>query len=337
MDFKKIHFEHFHYFDNLLELPKHSLFYRGVSRSIRNEDILKRTLIFLTCNKELARYYGDGHYCSIETTKPIKVMDLRKVGSLLSIMLDFMPKTNNRVLLSLMTSFGFITDMTTQYQSLKCISDMNQDYSELRDAASYFYNKMNVKKKEYNIIYNPKGVRFSITSVDGYAYEACKSIFGRYFDGIISPNLDTIESNTKTFQGCELVLFEPEQCLKLVNENERNITEVQLNTMLFQNYRDLTFTFEGQELMKGMFVAQEGGTSQMPVSHDRNRFLDKKSNENRIKKEVDKFIKSLPIKLSTFKQTYLETYHVDPRYGLSGDPNSFFDDEQIRKKRSFKV
>jgi hypothetical protein len=301
MELCKINFVKFNYFDDLLEIPENSLFFRGVSGNISNDDIIKRPIIFLTCNSDIAREYGNGAYKSLKTKKSIKVMDLRKVGSLLSIMLDFIPPQNDILLLCLMTSFGFITDMTTQYECLKKISELDPNDKKLQDATIYFKNKVSEKKDKYKIVYNPKGVRFSITTVDGYSYMACKKIFGEFFDGIISPNLYTIESDTKPFQGGELVLFEPSKCLEVINENEYKVIEKDLTTMLLLEYGQFTFTFQGAHLMKGFFYLGGSGHGDTEVA-DKNSFFDEKRNIRKVNTAVNKFIRNLPIQLTTFKK-----------------------------------
>lgn len=335
MELCKLNFTKFDYFDDLLEIPTNSLFFRGVSENISNDEMLKRPIIFLASNENAAREYGNGTYRSVRTKKSIKVMDLRKVGSLLSIMLDFIPAQNDTVLMCLMASFGFITDMTTQYECLKTISEQNPNEPKLRDATAYFQNKLIEKKDKYNIVFNPKGVRFSITTIDVYAYMACKQIFGEFFDGIISPNLYTIESNSKPFQGCELVLFEPHKCLEVVNENEYKVLEKHLTTMLLREYGDFTFTFNGTHLMKGFFYLGGGGKKD-GESPDKNSFFDEKRNTRKVNTAVNKFVKTLPIQLTTFKKEYFK-YHINPKYGLSTNPNSFFDDKQDKIKINFKI
>jgi len=309
---QRINFETFNFSDHLIDIPKNSVFYKGIMTDVDVKQCLADPIIYLTCNKELACCYGMCH--AFKTKKPLKIMDLRKIGTLLSLMLDSMPKEKNEVLLSLIVSFGFITDITTQIEALKQICSFNPEYHELLTAANYFENKVINMKKQYKIFYNPKGVRFSIRSTDRFAYEVCKQIFQDHFDGIVSPNLNTIETNAKTFQAGELVLFDPSASLKVIKEHKYEINDVFLNDILASKNTPYSFTMQGHELLSGFFFSKSGGVHQYQDKNEKNDIID-------VPKKVKDYLKKCPIKFNNFQNIFYE-HHDNNKYDIHGYANN---------------
>lgn len=222
MIYTTFNFSSFNYYDKPIILPPNTVFYRGIpnGKNIPNLDILRKEFPIYLGSDEISKAYcsGENDLCiKIANKDFLKLVDIRKIINMLPMILNMIPyKQENKQIIDILKLTLGICSLSEQ---MHIISNYNISY-EKRKRLIDFHNK------ERNI---NTGIRIPVTDADSLMIQIMKSIFGNYYDGIISPRLKTVYE-TNGFSHEEIIIFDTKKLYIL--ENNENVEKLHINKIL---------------------------------------------------------------------------------------------------------
>ena len=269
-------FSDFPYIDKPILIPIHAVFYRGIAKgkNIKNLEVLRENMPIYLVSSLVAKYYSTNDndiFIKIKTKRDLRLIDIRKVISLLPMILNTLPVNdlNTQLIKTLKLSLG-ITNINEQIDIIKT-TDIPQD----RIDRMIDFSKNN---RWFNL-----GVRIPITTFDATIVLILKQIFSSYYDGIIAPQLITpFEINGKSHK--EVIIFNANK-LDIINDDLVNIEEKHILNILDGTKINL--------LNMPMYI---GGSGNMSYFIDKNKQLYDKKWYNKTSKLVEKAFGNISIK-----------------------------------------
>lgn len=177
-------FKEFPYTDKPIYLPENTVFFRGISsgRTIEKLDIFRKDMPIYLASESTATAYASGKddylikcYC----TKKLRLLDIRKMIRILPIILNTNLINANEIFDCNVLKLVFgICDLPEQLSLLtNFVTNIPVERVD---------NFKSIAPRLFNL-----GFRVPITNLDSLMFLKMKSIFGNYYDGIISPRLYT--------------------------------------------------------------------------------------------------------------------------------------------------
>ena len=289
-------FDNFPYVDKPIIIPENSLFYRGISdaTNIKNLDVLRKDIPIYLGSHNVATAYSfnenDKLYI-IKFKKDLKLLDIRKAISLLPIIINTMPVNDkNKNLINYLKVTLGITNIHEQINLINIPDDRKNNMINFANS---------------NRLLN-SGVRMPITNMDAVMIVILKKIFSSYYDGIISPKLNT-PFEPSGYSHEEIIIFDTNN-LEIVNRNQiAEIIPLNINSLLDGNITSFKLTRLNFDTMD-IYV----GGKNLPKFIDRNEpFYNKKWMQN-ITKRVDKAFKNKHVNPDLWNHTVLHVKkHLD--------------------------
>lgn len=267
-------------------------------------------------SREIAQGYAEKYSINaipFITSKRLKLLDIRYMKVLLSQLLQFnQPKTRENAEIFQATTISF--GLCSLRHQIKLFKDRYKAIYKTNNAL-YDAIKKGVEKLETlvnpNALYEEPGVRIAETTNDAFVMGFLKELFGKHYDGFISPNIYSpfhIEkSNFKL--NSELILFNPSTSgIRILNLVPQNIEEMTINRYIGlsgQNYttidtRGMTTTYYSKNTNKkgGSKLKEENNL------YDDYNYLYDKGDKNIIRlynkgKQIGKKWSDKPIKITT--------------------------------------
>lgn len=291
-------FENFAYVDKPIVIPENALFYRGISNAtnITNLDVLRKDIPIYLGSYNIAKAYSfderDALYI-IKFKKDLKLLDIRKAISLLPVIINTMPVTDeNKNLINYLKVTLGITNIHEQINLVDIPDDRKNNMINFANS---------------NRLLN-SGVRIPITNMDAVMALILKKIFSSYYDGIISPKLNT-PFEPLGYSHEEIIIFDTNN-LEIVDINQ--IAEIIVDdivALLDNNRTSIKLTrlnFDTMDIYVG------GGARNLPKFIDKNEpFYNKKWMKN-ITKRVDKAFENKHVNPDLWNHTILHVKkHLD--------------------------
>lgn len=275
-------FDRFDYVDDFVHLPQGTILYRGIQDNIPESGVLRDMPMYLA-PESIARVYGKVY--ALETIKGVRLLDLRKIISLLPTILSSMQKFGNDELncaAHLSMAYGCcsyrtqIEKLSSYYQHIspRIPADINNKFKKrIHNMISFDFNKVPHDPIEI------KGIRTGDSNINGYAVSVFKEIFKHWCDGYIAPRMFS-PYQEEGWVHEEIVIFRPKEFLKL--SSATNPTRVNINELL-SDYRPIEIKGHtmATKIMKGGSLLQE----------DRNLFFDDVNMAKDASKKAKKFAK----------------------------------------------
>ena len=301
-------FENFDYTDGYIILLPNTIFYRGIPNNIKLDNIIQDTPIYLG-PENIAKMYGEQVYKLISIDS-IRLIDIRKMKSIISIILDTIKTFNNELnvdTMRLMIAFG-ITIYPHQIKLLEQYNNMmnirlRPEYQKIMHDKIEHMKKYNFQDVPHNPVM-PNGVRIGETITDGYVMLILKELFKDICDGYIAPKLVS-PYHPGNIAHEEIVLFNPKTKISMFNDNNTTISKEPItkiidntNTIININYKTINLQIR---LVKGgnIFAYEDKNTF----------FYNKKLVKDGIKR-AKRFIKSINIDLKS------NIEHIDPHTSI---------------------
>lgn len=294
-------FINFNYTDNLINIHKNSIFYRGIrdKDQIENKDlnILRNNVPIYLSSKDSAKKYSSGNpdnIYSICVTDDIKVFDLRKIQLLMEFILDSHKYgTASQELKFYMGLFsialGLIDYKTQVYEFEKLVKSQgwgNQDIDQGIIRMKQFYTSEIETFKIPRGPFHKKGVRIAITDIDELMTLFLKELFGSICDGYIAPKmLSPLQPDFHIVE--ELVLFNTDKLKLIDNLDNKQVNSSHINSLIEMNNPLFTISYKDINLKMNLHM----GGSYNPL--DKNMFFYKNYSKNlklakRLAKKVSK-------------------------------------------------
>jgi hypothetical protein len=231
---------------------------------------------------------------SFITTRPLKILDIRFMKTLLSRLIQTNdPNKNIEPFASMMISFG-LCSLGHQIKLLKIrfndILKTNNDYSKIITEGIHKLNQY----YNPNDIIEKAGFRIAETTNDGYTMSFLQELFKGVVDGFISPRLRSpFHIEKKGEMSPELIVFDPQNSnIKQINSYPKSIKLLNIRELIGKNHGHIILENMKNSNAKMEFFMFGGGNS----------LLD---GENRIAKEVYKRAKREGKK---FRETMIHLY-----------------------------
>jgi hypothetical protein len=183
-------FSKFSYVDQDIILPSNIIYYRGIDANIKTENIIRNYPMYLG-PKYIAEHYGKVY--QFTSNKPIKLIDIRKLKTILNMVILSRKSNDGDILQSiryLTIAFGlcsYVGQIKLLEEYIQNVSDSVIDLNVLND--------IKVKIKKMKAIYptdilnplEPSGVRIAETTIDGKVMLILREMFKGIYDGFIAP------------------------------------------------------------------------------------------------------------------------------------------------------
>lgn len=225
-------------YGNSIVIPANTILWRGFDPSF--PAISDRPAYY--GSKEFAQGYAEKYGVNASafiTSRPLKLLDIRFMKILLSQLFEHNRgnKLDNRVILDTTISFG-LCSLEHQVKLFK------YKYNAIYDTNNSAYDniKQGVNKLESFInpsaIYEQQGVRIAETTNDSFVMGFLKELFYNYYDGYISPNIQTpFHIEKKDFiLNSEVIIFTPiNSGIKLLKSIPAKLETITINSCILQN------------------------------------------------------------------------------------------------------
>jgi hypothetical protein len=293
-------FDDFSYVDKPIIIPEGAVFFRGIpnGKNIVNLNVLRDSIPIYLGSKSVAKLYStniNDKFYSLQLKKDIKLIDIRKVISILPFLLntfDASDSNNNHIATVLKVVLG-LTNIDEQIVLLNNMSGIPEDRKQ---------NLINFAKEKrlFNL-----GVRVPITNLDAEMVLLLKKIFSSYYDGIIAPQLySPFEYNDYTHE--EIIKFDTKN-LEIINEiNTEKIIEFNIISILDKN------------LLKTYFNANPlyvGGKKLKYI--DKNKAFENNKFVSKTQKLIEKSFKNITINPELWNNSsHIFRKHLDNAYFL---------------------
>jgi hypothetical protein len=198
-------FENFDYIDDDIILNKDVIFYRGIREN--NPTVIRKDVPLYIGPKYIAEYYGNVYM--VKTTKPIKLVDIRKMKNLLRLIIASRKSNENNNILNciryLTISFGLCS-----YEKQIYLLEDEADQVELQNVKTKIQNMKNLYGETTKILnpLNPEGVRVGETFIDSKSLLLLRELFKDVYDGFIAPQQYS-PFHTNNYSHEEIVIFDP--------------------------------------------------------------------------------------------------------------------------------
>lgn len=283
-------FDNFPYVDSMIIIPKETIMYRGISKQVLN--VIRDYPMYLG-SADVAKMYGDIY--TFQTTKELRLLDLRKISSMLPVILntkqyDISQSDILTEIQYLIMGLGF-TSYNVQYSLL---SEMTRrQLINMKDDQVKQHLVSCIQRMQQSPLLNSpmdiaRGVRIGEIVINGHVVLTLKNLFSGICDGYIAPILES-PYHTNGYVHEEIVVFSPKDNLQLLT-NPIDVTTKNI-TSLFQDYKMFLFNYKG---INTEIYMKAGGKSDM--LYDRNMFFIKHKEESKMAKKnskrLVKFLKS---------------------------------------------
>lgn len=193
---QSLDFAQFDYADTDILIPPNTIFYRGIDKPVKT--VIRPTPMYLG-PKHIAQHYAgsQGHIYTLLSPKELRLLDIRKMRSLLKSIVASRPITDTDPIITsliyLTLSFG-LCSYSRQVQLLQAYYDQNtttaskEERQIMRDTLQRMIRPNHTPFLAINPI-ETEGVRIPETIIDGKSVLICKELFGQYYDGFIAPQL----------------------------------------------------------------------------------------------------------------------------------------------------
>lgn len=229
-------------YGSTITIPKDTVLWRGYD--ISYSPISNRPTFF--GSKMTATGYAEQENKTLgtfQTTRPIKVIDVRYLKVLLRQLLEEnknteFTKNDINMIKAITISYG-ICSLKHQIDLVKDVyGDSIHTIEGFTELEEYYKSTLQKNKSYTPPIIEEDGVRIAETQIDSYTLGFIKTLFEDIFDGIISPRLYSpfhIEKNNT--MSPELVLFAPQECVSQIPPLSTNLLSVPINgIILSSNY-----------------------------------------------------------------------------------------------------
>ena len=293
-------FATFNYIDQDIILPAETIFYRGIDSPIRlkKDDIIRNYPMYIG-PKDIAEHYGTVY--QLRANKHLKLLDIRKLKTLLKLIITSRKSNDGAVLQSiryLTIAFGlcsYVGQINLLDQYLLDISGLVIDKDQLEDVK----NKIEIMKKTNpTSILNPlepEGVRIAETTIDGKVMLILRELFKGIYDGYIAPKTwSSFHVGNYTHE--EIVIFDPIKS-EIDMDDTKTVKTQFLSKLLDHNYKSYDLKDNFYE-MKIYGKVKIGGQ----VYEDKNKFFDDKKEVKKAEREAKLFMKNVNIKNIKYKK-----------------------------------
>ena len=330
-------FDNFNYTDYLIRIPEHSVFYRGVRNKSRlgDVDILRKNMPIYLSSKESAQRYSDNvddNLYHIALKREMKVLDIRKIQSLLQMIMDTNSYYNNPEFRYHMGVFSVVLGLVDYRMQIdEFIKILHREKFTIDEHLIQGINRM--KQFLTNSVdtfrfprgpFTKIGVRIGITELDAQMVLFLKELLSGICDGYIAPKmLSPLQPDFHINE--ELVLFDT-STLEIIDKTKA--VETQHIEMLLGDYNGLhNLIYKAINFKAYMFELGGGGYAH----EDKNEFFCDKIKVRKASKIAKRLVKKI---LTKPKQTKAE-----PRYedcvGLSSYSAAFVLKKQDETDRRF--
>jgi hypothetical protein len=212
-------FSDFPYTDKPIIIPKHAIFYRGISKgkNIAKLNVLRSDVPIYVGSIDVAKSYSHSDrdlFFKLQAKKDLKLIDIRKVISLLPLILNKLDiNESNKNIINLLKVVLGITTLNEQIEITKTLDGIPAD--RIKSLEEFLKTE-----RFFNL-----GVRIPITNLDSTMVLILKQIFSNYFDGVIAPKLITpFDPSGKSHE--EIILFEASNLEILDGNNNIDIVDI---------------------------------------------------------------------------------------------------------------
>jgi hypothetical protein len=289
----------FDYTDDFIILQPETVFYRGIKNCKKNKlkesEIIRDKPMYLG-SKEIAKMYGDV-YCLCTSTS-LRLLDLRKIMTILTYVLDYTDDYYGNLLLTI--AYGLVP-YNLQLQMFKKFNDdmisqgkvPTKNINDLNEVMEHMKNF-----KFENIPTNPlikRGVRIGEPYIDMQCLLILKHMFKDICDGYIAPILDSpYHINNKAHE--EIVLFNPKDCLFIINDIDIEIQPI--SDRIHTRDQSVIITPKLK-----IFIPKTAESSPLASGNanyvDKNKIFDKKKLYKKTNLYAQKYVNSLKVLVSS--------------------------------------
>lgn len=187
---------------------------------------------YLTSNKKLGIF---------STNKKLKLLDIRYISQIINNLI--LLRENNdfdtiiKGYMTLALSFGLVS-LYNQLNLYKMrYSTILKNDHRYKKMIEYYNNNENKSVNNKELFLNPielQGIRIGEVNNDVESTFILKQIFENYFDGFISPNIQSPYFD-ENFIPNEILLFNPINCLTKINNLPNNSITLNINSLLVKN------------------------------------------------------------------------------------------------------
>jgi hypothetical protein len=282
-----IKFDKFSYTEDDIIIPKNYVFYRGVSKDIQVENILRDVPLYVA-SKDIAKHYGE-KVLAIKVTKPLKLMDFRKLKNQIRMLLATRPLNINDAVYNsiyyLTLSFG-LCSYWGQITLLELFLQKNGNdmpKSALDDVMDRIQAMKMAPVRDTLHPLEPEGVRVGETFIDAHTMLILSEIYNDKYDGFISPKMYS-PFHVGGMSHEEIVIFNPKKVgLEVLPvASGLNIKKYKLDDVLNISHKQFVLSYKNVLSLK---VFQNGGDGGM--LSDKNDFFEKPCYEKAFKKACE--------------------------------------------------
>ena len=188
-------FATFNYVDSDVHIGNNTVFYRGIDKLVPN--VIRPGVPMFLGPVEIAKDYGNVYM--IRTTKPIKLLDFRRLKNLMRLVIT---SRKNMTSVAMYSKFLECVEMITiafglcSYQGqIKLIEKYTNNIKDHVDKEQFDFvstriaNMKNTNPTHMLNPIEPEGVRIAETQIDRKVMYIIKELFGDLYDGYIAPKM----------------------------------------------------------------------------------------------------------------------------------------------------
>ena len=297
---KTLSFASFDYVDADISIGCNKIFYRGIDKDIRPDQVIRPDIPIFLGPKNIAKDYGNVY--KIKTTTPLKLLDFRRLKNLMRLVVTTR-KTSSSVhvhskvmeCVELITiafglcSYKFQIDLFEKY--VNKISDYIQDEKQLAFVRERIVYMKGVDPRHMLNPFEPEGVRIAETSIDRKVMFILKELFGDLYDGYIAPKMYS-PFHVGNASHEEILIFDPiNSGLVVFTDNTVPISKESISTKLCK-YN--VIVLEDAHFKRQMFT----GGGKCAKEQERNGMFDDKVLVKEAKKLAHFFVSKLNVSKS---------------------------------------
>lgn len=303
-------FDNFNYIDTDITFPKDIVFFRGI---VGHVNVIREEFPLYIAPENIAKDYGQVY--KLVTTKPIKLIDIRKLKNIIELIISSRILNDESILKPiryLTISFGlcsYDSQIRLLNEYIEQIEDLVVDKNELISVKN---NIETMKKTNVRTILNPlepEGVRVAETFIDSKSMMILRALFEGIYDGFISPKMfSPFHKNNMTHE--EIVIFNPKLSgIKVLSQHTEKIHITSLNKVLDVNYK--SYTLKNNIFESKVYTKHKGGSPLI----DQYKYYKNKDFMKETIKEAKVFVKNIRFKKYKYDKPQLllpDTFDLPP-------------------------
>ena len=261
-------FASFDYVDADIYIPTSTVFFRGIDSMKLYDEIIRPNTPMFIGPLEIAKEYGNVH--QVMTTKPLKLIDFRRLRNLMRLVINSRKHTSNEVILNKMMHCIALVSIAFGLVSYKCQIDLIERHVKwieefVIDPSQVVFVKKQIEQlkatnpssKLHPI--EPEGVRIAETSIDFQVIKILKELFGEMYDGYIAPKMfSPFHEGYASHE--EILLFDPiksglsvlttNKLIKIKQEPIKSILQLSCNEIIIKGEHFERKIYQGGMLKK---------------------------------------------------------------------------------------